>query len=45
MAHANLLISGLKRVILPSQNIHIARSCHYCTNKVLKETKVRYVVQ
>ena len=45
MAHADWLISGLKKVILPStefilpaQEIHLARSCKHCTNKILKET-------
>ena len=39
MAYADWLISGLEKVILPSQEIHLARSCKHCTNKILKETK------
>ena len=47
MAHADWLISGLEKVILPSpefilltQEIHLARSRKHCTNKILKQTKV-----
>ena len=51
MTHADWLISGLEKVILPaqefilpSQEIHLARSCKHCTNKILKEIKTYYVV-
>ena len=47
MAHADWLISGLEKVILPSpefilpaQEIHLARSWKHYTNKILKQTKV-----
>ena len=39
MTHADWLISGLETVILPSQEIPLARSCKHCTNKNLKEIK------
>ena len=51
MTHADWLISGLKKsscplkkVILPSQEIHLARSYKHCTNKILKEIKTYYAV-
>ena len=52
MTHADWLISGLEKVvilpaheiILPSQEIHLARSCEHCTNKILKEIKTYYAV-
>ena len=44
MTHADLLISGLEKVILPSQEIHLARSCKHYTNKILKEIKTYYTV-
>ena len=37
MTHTDWLINGLKKVILPSQEIQLARSCKHCTNKNLKE--------
>ena len=45
MAHADWLISGLEKVILPSQEIHHARSRKHCTNKILKQTQVFFAVQ
>ena len=44
MTHADWLISGLEKVILPSQEIRLARSCEHCTNKILKEIKTYYAV-
>ena len=51
ITHADWLISGLekailplKKVILPSQEIHLARSCKHCTNKFLKEIKTYHAV-
>ena len=51
MAHADWLISGLEKVILPCQDthlalskIHLARSCKHCTSNTLKETKAYYAV-
>ena len=44
MTHADWFISGLEKVILPSQEIHLARSCEHCTNKILKEIKTYYAV-
>ena len=43
MTHADWLI-GLEKVILPSQEIHLALSCKHCTNKILKEIKTYYAV-
>ena len=45
MPHADWLITGLEKVILPAQEIHLARSWKHCTNKILKETKVYYAIQ
>ena len=49
--HADWLNSGLEKVILPAQKvilpskeIHLARSCKHCTNKILKEIKSYYAV-
>ena len=44
MTHADWLISSLEKVILPAQEIHLARSCEQCTNKILKEIKTYYAV-
>ena len=44
MTHADLLISGPEKVILPAQEIQLARSCKHCTNKILKEIKTYYAV-
>ena len=51
MTHADWLISGLEKIILPAQEshlapkkIHLARSCKHCTNKILKEIKTYYAV-
>ena len=44
MAHADWLIRCLEKVILPSQEIHLARSCKRCTNELLKKTKAYYAV-
>ena len=38
MAHADWLITGLEKVILPSQEIHLTRSCKHCKNKILTVT-------
>ena len=32
-----------EKIILPSQEIHFARSCKHCTNNILKETKTCYM--
>ena len=45
MPHADWLITGLEKVILPAQEIHLARSRKHCTNKILKESKVYYAIQ
>ena len=42
-AHADWLICGLEKVILPSHKIHRVRSCKHCTDKILNETKVFYM--
>ena len=52
MTRADWLINGLekvsscplKKVILPFPEIHLARSCKHCTNKILKEIKTYYAV-
>ena len=51
MTHADWLISGLEKVILPAQESnlalsrnYLARSCKHCTNKILKEIKTYYAV-
>ena len=44
MTHADWLVSGLEKVILPSQEIHLARSCKHCTNKILMEIKTYHAV-
>ena len=44
ITHADWLISGLEKVILPAQESHLARSCKHCTNKFLKEIKTYYAV-
>ena len=48
MPHADWLITGPEKVILPAQEIHLARSrnssCPHCTNKIFKETKAYYAV-
>ena len=36
MAHADWLISGLEKVVLRFQEIHLTRWCKHCTNKTLK---------
>ena len=41
--HADWLISDLEKVILPSQEIHLARSRKHL-NKILKEIKTYYAV-
>ena len=43
-ARADWFISGPEEVILPAQEIHFARSCKHCTNKILKEIKTYYAV-
>ena len=40
MTHADWLISGLEKVILPSEEIHLALSCKHCSNKILKKLKL-----
>ena len=44
MPHADWLITGPEKVILPAQEIHLARSRKHCTNKFFKETKAYYVL-
>ncbi len=43
-AHADWLITGLEKVILPAQEIHLDRSRKHCINKILKQTKSYYAV-
>ena len=40
MTHADWLISGLEKVILPSEEIHLALSCKHCSNKILNKLKL-----
>ena len=43
MAYADWFVTGLEKVILPFQEIQLARSKH-CTNKISNEIKVHYAV-
>ena len=47
MTHADWLISGPEKVILPSQKVILpAQEIHrkHCTNKILKEIKTYYAI-